>query len=129
MEKKQIEYSSLKKIFCTVDLIISPNQPDKLGKESFDGFPLGTFVEAVLNEVVVMLTDCFNENSYFEDGAELIIIKPELEDMLKKFEYLIENLDSFYKIAKKGKSKFQNIYINEYQMNPRMEMIRSLIQS
>ncbi len=122
------EYTELTKIFRQVDLIISPNQPDKLGMGSFDGFPLGTVVEAGLNEVVVMLTDCFNENEYFEDGKELIIIKPEIGDMINKFESLLEDLDNFYKIAKKGKAKLQQIYSNDYQMKPRIEMIRSFLQ-
>ncbi len=121
-------YTELNALFRLFDLIISPNQPDKLGKGSFDGFPLGTVIEAALNEVLVMLTDCFNENTYFEDGKELIIIRPDLRDILNKFEYLIENLDDFYKIAKKGKAKFQMIYSNEYQMTPRTDIIRSLIE-
>lgn len=122
------EYTELKKIFNSVDLIISPNQPDKLGEGSFDGFPLGTVIEAALNEVVIMLTDCFNENKYFIDGEELIIIKPDLQDMLDKFEHHIKHLDHFYRIAKNGKAKFQDIYSNDFQMKPRLDLLRKLIE-
>jgi glycosyltransferase involved in cell wall biosynthesis len=123
------EYSALKKIFSAVDLIISPNVPDKLGKGSFDGFPLGTVIEAALNEVVVMLTDSFNENNYFEDGEKLIIIQPNLQDIVEKFETSVNDLSRFYSIAKNGKTKFQHIYSNDFQMKPRLDMIQSLIDS
>jgi len=121
-------FDQLNEIFREIDLIISPNQPDKLGKGAFDGFPLGTVIEAAFNEVAVMLTDCFTENKYFEDGTELIIVQPYVDDMVKKFERLIADIDLFYENAKKGKEKFRYIYSTEYQMNPRTDLIKSLIE-
>jgi glycosyltransferase involved in cell wall biosynthesis len=121
------DFDKLKKIFQSMDLIISPNQPDKLGKGAFDGFPLGTVIEAAFNEVVVMLTDCFQENDHFEDGKELVIIKPDVEDMVEKFEKMVNGLDEFYEMARRGKEKFQFVYSNNYQMVPRINLIKSLI--
>ncbi len=122
------DFDELKIIFASIDLIVSPNQPDKLGKGAFDGFPLGTVIEAAFNEVAVMLTDCFNENKYFEDGIEITIVQPDINDMMKKFESMIADIDHFYENAKKGKEKFRHIYSTAYQMNPRIGLIRSLIE-
>lgn len=119
------DYHKLKAIFQEMDLIISPNQPNMLGKGAFDGFPLGTVIEAALNEVAVMLTDCFEENKYFEDGKELVIIQPDVADMMEKFETYFNEAGSFYKIAQQGKLKFQSIYSNEYQMKPRLQLLQS----
>ncbi len=122
------DFIQLKNIFSAMDLILSPNQPDKLQKGAFDGFPLGTVIEAALNEVAVMLTDCFNENIYFEDGKELIIIESKLQDMMNKFDHLMNDPDEFYKIAKAGKDKFKYLYSNEYQMKPRIGLINSILE-
>jgi glycosyltransferase involved in cell wall biosynthesis len=121
------DFNELRTIFQSVDLIISPNQPDKLSKGAFDGFPLGTVIEAAFNEVGVMLTDCFNENEYFENNKELIIIEPNVPDMVNKFEGIISDLNGFYEMARNGRKKFQYIYSNNYQLVPRINLLKSLI--
>lgn len=122
-----LPFDNLKEVFGKCDIILSPNQPDKLNKGSFDGFPLGTVIEAALNEVVVMLTDCLKENKYFKDGEELIIIKPDVDDMIAKFKLLIADIDLMYRIARNGKKRFAEIYSNNYQMEPRYNLLQSLI--
>jgi len=57
-----------------------------------------------------MLTDCFNESNYFEDGKEIIIIQPGVQDMVDKFENLIKDFDSFMSLLKKEKRNL-NMYI------------------
>jgi glycosyltransferase involved in cell wall biosynthesis len=121
------DFNELRTIFQSVDLIISPNQPDKLSKGAFDGFPLGTVIEAAFNEVGVMLTDCLNENEYFENNKELIIIEPNVPDMVNKFEGIISDLNGFYEMARNGRKKFQYIYSNNYQLVPRINLLKSLI--
>lgn len=123
------EFDGLRSLFGGYDLIISPNQPDKLAKGAFDGFPLGTVIEAAFNMVGVMLTDCNKENLYFEDGKDLIIIEPVLEDMLEKFDELVLDIDGFYAMAEKGRDKFRQIYSNDYQMQPRIKLLTSLVDS
>jgi glycosyltransferase involved in cell wall biosynthesis len=121
------DYNNLKSIFQSIDLIISPNQPNKFSKGSFDGFPLGTVIEAALNGVVVMLTDPFNENVYFDDGKDLVIIKPDVQDMVRKFESLIDDMAVFYEIAENGKKRFQHLYSTDYQLKPRIELLQSVL--
>ena len=107
-------------------LNISSKDLDKKG--AFDGFPLGTVIEAAFNEVVVMLTDSFNENEYFEDEKELVIIQPNVQDMVNKFDSLVKDFDKFYAIGKKGKARFQYIYSNNYQLKPRINLLKSLVK-
>lgn len=121
------DYSNLKSIFEATDLVISPNQPNKFGKGAFDGFPLGTVIEAALNGVVVMLTDPFNENVYFEEGEDIIIIKPSVEDIVTKFESLLDDMAVFYGIAENGRKKFQYLYSTDYQLKPRLNLLQSAI--
>jgi glycosyltransferase involved in cell wall biosynthesis len=122
-------YSHLKSIFQSADLIISPNEPNKFTKGSFDGFPLGTVIEAALNGVVVMLTDPFNENIYFENGKELIIIKPDVQDLIAKFENLIDDMAVFYTIAETGRKRFEQLYSTDYQLKPRLELLQEILTS
>ena len=89
---------------------------------------MGTVVEAVLNGAVAMVTDFFHENKYFEDGKEIIIIEPYLENMVEKFEYLMTDLDRFYSIAENGRKSFSEVYSDKYQMTPRIHLLQSLIK-
>lgn len=123
-----LNYDRLKQVFINTDLIISPNEPGKANKGAFDLFPLGTVIEAALNEVVVMLTDPFEENDYFTNGEELLLIKPDVDEMIAVFESAIADIDKFYEVAKRGKAKFRSIYSNEYQLKPRINLLNSLIK-
>ncbi|MEP7092893.1 MAG: glycosyltransferase, partial [Flavobacterium sp.] len=51
------KFDDLNTIYQQMDVIVSPNKPFLYGKGAFDGFPLGTVIEAVLNNVVAIVTD------------------------------------------------------------------------
>ena len=110
-----------------MDIILSPNRPFYLNDGEFDGFPLGTVVEAVLNGVVALLSDELNQNKVFVDFEDLIIVKNEEEDIIKKIKFLIKNPLILKAISISGKKKFQKIYSNEIQMKPRIETLKKII--
>ena len=122
------KFEDLASIYQKTDVIVSPNKPFFLGKGAFDGFPLGAVVEAVFNGVVAIVTDKLNQNTVFDDGREIFII----EDSVSKIEKIIIDLITHPKkltdMAHNGRNKFIKIYSNEYQMIPRIELLRNEIQ-
>ncbi len=96
-------------------------------KEEFDGFPLGTVVEAALNGVAVLITDELNQNHVFKPNEDLIIIDSNPESIVNHTIDLIENPGKLYSIARKGKEKFSEIYSNEIQMNYRIAVLQNEI--
>ena len=124
-----LNYEELNMVFSKTDLIISPNRPFKLCNGGFDGFPLGSTVEAALNGAVALVTDELNENVVFEDKIDLIIIKPKVESIIAEVEYLIKNPQKIKQISENGITKFSRIYSSEHQMIPRLQLIEKEIHS
>lgn len=120
-------FEQLEHIFTKMDILISPNRPFILRKGSFDGFPLGTAIEAALNGTMVMIADELKQNEFFEDQKDLIIIKSNVSTIKSEIEKLILNPGRIKEIAQAGKLKFQTVYSNQSQMNPRVEVIQNCI--
>ena len=121
-------FDNLASIFENMDVIVSPNKPFYLNKGAFDGFPLGTVVEAVLNNVVAIVTDNLHQNTVFLEHKELIIAKADVSAFENEIEELIQNPEKLITISKAGKDKFFKIYSNEYQMQPRIKILRDEIK-
>jgi len=122
------KFENLENIFKGIDIIISPNKSFFLSKGAFDGFPLGTVIEAALNQVLVILSDDLNQNYVFTDREELIIVKSDSSCIENEIINLIENPDTIPEIAKRGMLKFQEVYSNNIQMKPRIELLKKLIK-
>lgn len=121
------KFEDLSTIYKNMDVLVSPNKPFVLGKGSFDGFPLGTVVEAALNGVVSLITDELNQNSVFITNEDLIIIESKSSSIEKEIIALIEQPEKLYLISKKGREKFMEVYSNEIQMKPRIELLKKEI--
>mgnify|MGYP003133212923 CR=1 FL=1 len=122
------DFENLTVVYKKMDIIVSPNQPFVLRKGAFDGFPLGTVVEAVFNGVVALVTDNLNQN-IFEDGEELIIINNESEDIFQKTVTLIEKPSLLRNIAEKGRRAFLKVYSSDTQMSKRIELLKNVISN
>ncbi len=120
-------FEALGIIYNDMDVLISPNKAFKIGKGAFDGFPLGTVVEAVLNGVVTLITDELKQNSVFIPDEDLIIIDSSSESILENITKLIENPEKLHAISQKGKQKFKEVYSNKIQMEPRASLIKNEI--
>ena len=123
------KFEDLAGIYEKMDVILSPNKPFFWGKGAFDGFPLGTVVEAVLNGVVAIVTDNLKQNSVFENGKEIIITKDDIDSVQDELEKLIENPQKIKDIALNGRRRFFEIYSNDYQMNPRIQILKNEIEN
>ncbi|MDN3676701.1 glycosyltransferase family 4 protein [Flavobacterium paronense] len=122
------KFAELSTIYKTMDVLISPNKPFFLGKGAFDGFPLGTVIEAALNGVVTIISDELKQNSIFVPDEELIIIDNKSSSIEKEVIDLIHNPKKLNLISENGRKKFMKIYSNEIQMKPRIELLRKEIE-
>lgn len=121
------KFEDLSTIYKNMDVLVSPNKPFILGKGAFDGFPLGTVVEATFNGVVSLITDELNQNSVFITNEDLIIIESKSSSIEKEIIALIEQPEKLYLISKKGREKFMEVYSNEIQMKLRIELLNKEI--
>lgn len=119
-------FDNLASIYKNMDIIISPNKPFYLGK-GFDGFPLGTVIEAVFNGVVALVTDELKQNSVFVNNEEIIIIESSAELIEKEIIKLINNPEKLYSLSRKGKEKFKEIFSKDFQMKPRVTLLHQII--
>jgi glycosyltransferase involved in cell wall biosynthesis len=120
-------FDNLNKIFKIIDIIVSPNKPFYLDKGAFDGFPLGTVVEAVLNGVVALLSDQLNQNNVFDNYKEIVIIESNTNKIEIEILNLINNPEKLYNLSENGRLKFVEVYSNQVQMKPRIELLENEI--
>lgn len=109
------------------DIILSPNRPNMLGPGSFDGFPLGASIEASLVGSVMVVTDELGENRQYIDGEEIIIIKPELNEITKKIEELILAPEKIKSIGIAGMERTKQLYSYATQIDSRINILQSFI--
>lgn len=94
---------NLKTIYSSMDICISPNRLYQLYTGNFDGFPLG--VDTTCFAILLMTTDELNNNAGYYTDDEIVIIKPDLEDIINKIDYYYHNLDTLYNMARNGQTK------------------------
>lgn len=111
--------------YKNIDIIISPTRPFQLSKGAFDGFPTGACTEAMLNEVALICTDELKLNMFFNEN-EIVIVKPQVEDIVEKVEDLYLNQNKLRKIAIKGKEKVKRKYSKKEQILPRIKLIKKV---
>lgn len=114
------KYEELQNIFSRMDFIFSPNRPNVLREGLFDGFPLGTVVEAALNGVIPLVTDELEQNEIFQDG-EIFICKPNKESFFGKIEEILQS--DLKTVSETVQKKFRLIYDNKNQLSKRIEIL------
>lgn len=112
------------------DIILSPNIPFKIEPGSFDGFPTASVTDAALNEVAMFVTDELNLNqNKFIDGSELVLVKPDSDDIVNKIEFYLTHYEQLNEIARKGCLKIKDLYSYDKQVGRRIKIIEEeLIQ-
>ena len=121
------EFENLGLLFEKMDIIVSPNKPFMLSKGSYDGFPLGTVVEAVLNGCVAVVTDSLTQNEVFVDNEDLIIVEHNVASIEKEIISLINDREKLNFISYKGREKFRKIFSNKNQVQPRINLLNKYI--
>lgn len=114
------KYEELQDVFSHMDFIFSPNRPNVLREGLFDGFPLGTVVEAALNGVIPLVTDELDQNDVFQEG-EIFICKPTKESFFEKIEEILQS--DLKTVSETVQKKFRLIYDHENQLSKRIEIL------
>ncbi len=118
------KYEELQSIFLRMDFILSPNRPDTLHPGFFDGFPLGTVVEAALCGVIPLLTDELKQNDAFNND-EVFICQPNANSFFQQLEKLL--IADLKVISSKVQRRFREIYSNDTQLVKRINFLKKHI--
>lgn len=108
------------------DIIISPNRPFILNPGSFDGFPTGCCSDAMLNRVALFCTDELGLNSKFKDKKDLVIIKPNVDNIVSNVEYYYKNPRKLRNISYNGRNLVKINYSFSQQMFPRIKLLKKI---
>lgn len=114
----------LVEFYKNMDIMISPNRPFILAEGAFDGFPTASCTEAMINGVLLLCTDELNLNIKFEDKEDLIIIKPEVKNIVREVEDLYKNPEKIKEMTKNGRVTAKKIYSEKNQLKPRINLIK-----
>jgi hypothetical protein len=92
--------------FSKIDIFLSPNRLYKLYPGNFDGFPLGG--DCMICGVALFTTDELNNNRGIFNDNEIVIIKPNLYDIVNKIDFYYKNIDKLYELSENGQKKAFN---------------------
>jgi glycosyltransferase involved in cell wall biosynthesis len=115
--------------FANMDIILSPNRAFVLSPGSFDGFPTGACVEAGLCGVAVFCTDPLQQNIRFQDGIEIVITQPKVQEICDRVMSYFQKPEVLYELSAKGQQAFHRVFDLAVQMKPRLELLSNIIKS
>ena len=78
---------------------------------------------------MVIISDDLQQNTTFVNNQEVIIVESNSDTIEETLISLINNPKVMIEIATTGKLKFQEIYSNKVQMNPRTDILKKFIAS
>ncbi|MFL6520954.1 MAG: glycosyltransferase [Chthoniobacterales bacterium] len=116
----------LRELGGRLDLILSPNRPDVVGEGAFDGFPTGSCVEVGLQGAAIFCTDVLKLNTAFRDGVDIVLIEPDVDDILRRLMPIIQQPRLLAQIGKNGQRRLKKIFGREVQLPPRLAVLRAL---
>jgi glycosyltransferase involved in cell wall biosynthesis len=113
--------------YAGIDAIVSPNRPFVLGPGKFDGFPNGCCCEAGLQETAMICTDELGLNVDYQDGVDVVLIRPDCDDIVAKILALIEAPAHLTALGINARRRMLDLYSFERQMAPRIALLERLL--
>ena len=102
--------------YYEMEVVICANRPNSYFKGSFDGYPMAP--EQSLCGVAMFQSDELNINQdykYYKKN-EIVHIKLDINDIVRKIEYYFKNLDKLYNLANNGRKKTEVLFNFESRM-------------
>lgn len=93
----------LQSFYAKMDICLSPSRMNQLYEGNFHGFPLG--FDCMFLQTALFVTDELNNNRGRFNERELVIIKPQVKDIIEKIEYYYHHLEDLYSLSKNGQAK------------------------
>ncbi|MDR6971587.1 glycosyltransferase [Leifsonia shinshuensis] len=122
-----LETAELRSAYSTMDLIVSPNRPGVLASHAFDGFPLGSVVEAALCGAGIVATDALDQNRMFMDGRNILIVQPDADDIVHRILELMEAPGGIARLAQAGLSVARRHYGVDSQLWGRLRVMEAAL--
>jgi glycosyltransferase involved in cell wall biosynthesis len=110
-----------------MDIAVFPTRSSVIGRGSFDGFPVGSAVEAGLAGVAVVTTNPLGQESPLERGRDYLEIDPTLESALSAVQKLIVNQELLRAMKLQAIGSFSSIYSQSGQLAPRVQFLKCLM--
>lgn len=121
---------ALSAFFQGMDIIVSPNINNIIGKGTFDGFPTGTCTEAGLNGVLIMCTDPLLLNhGRFLNQEEIEIVPHDAAVIADRIAYYCNHRDALARVIEHQYQKIQKLYGTDTQVGKRIRILESEIAS
>ena len=108
------------------DILISPTRSNILYPGAFDGFPTGASVDAMLNKILLITSDPLDNNIYFKNEKDIIIIDNKVENLKLKVEEVTQNPIKIRIIANQGYKKANNLFSYRKQIISRLKIIEEM---
>lgn len=111
-----------------MDIIVSANINNAIGKGSFDGFPTATCTEAGLNGVLMMCTDPLSlNNGRFINQEEIEIVPHDATTIADRITYYCNHRDALVRVIENQYQKIQKLYETDVQVGKRIQILESEI--
>lgn len=91
-----------------MDILLSPNRPNKLYEGNFDGFPIG--IDAGFCGTAMFLADELKMNRYFKNEEDIVIIPLDASQIAARLMKYYNDIDSLYRLSKKGAAKSRVLF-------------------
>ncbi len=110
-----------------MDALLFPGSAQVRGLGEFDGFPVVSCIEAGLCGVAVFATDPLNQNRFFKDGQDLVVVPAGRDGIVDRLDHYIRNYAELVRLAEGGRRVFRERYGWEVQMKPRLDILSSVL--
>lgn len=119
----------LRELGQTLDVILSPNRPGILAEGAFDGFPTGGCVEAGLHGAAIFCTDILKMNTDYRDGHDLVLVEPNVDDILRRLLPILREPGALAHIGRNGRIRLTEAFGRDRQLLPRLALLRAIVMN
>lgn len=110
----------------TMDIAVFPTRAGRLGRGSFDGFPVGGAIEAAKSGVAVVTTNPLHQETPLVDA--FVEIRPTARSLLRAVRSLLADPVELQRLRVRGQEEFGRVYSFEYQMGARQEFLNTTLE-